>query len=183
MHVVVLSFDEVTERKIRMIWDDLSNKHLSDYHLQRIGKFPHLTVGTLSRENPIDVMIQQIYDIAENFPLIEVYFDKIERFDHSDAMYLKPTTLPDVAILHDELLSLGLIKLDDDHEYYPHITLANHLGPKMDEVFEYLINTYNATRGSIAAINIMEITDNEDVIKATITLNSKYSGEIADDDE
>lgn len=182
MHVVVLSFDEVTERKIRMIWDGLSNKQLSDYHLQRIGKFPHLTVGTLSRESSIDVTIQQIRDITENLPLIEAYFDKIERFDHSDVIYLKPTTIPDISILHDELLSLGLIKLDI-HEYYPHITLANHLGPKTDEVFEYLTNTYNVTRGSITAIKIMEITDNEDVIKATITLNSKYSGEITDDDE
>lgn len=183
MHVVVLSFDEVAERKIRMIWDGLSNKQLSDYHLQRIGKFPHLTVGTLSRESSIDVMTQQIRDIAKKFPLIEVYFDKIERFDHSDVIYLKPTTIPDISILHDEFLSLGLIKLDDIHEYYPHITLANHLGLNTDEVFEYLTNTYNATQGSITAINIMEITDNEDVIKATIALNSKHVGEIIDDDD
>ncbi len=178
MYWVIGLFDEDTDRYIKNIWTELSDRSLTNSTQVQEGK-PHLTLGHYYNINKIDFK-QLMSNCYENKQGIDVTFNSIGTFLNYPTLFLSPIVTKELLDFHTSHHDCFHKYKADAYPYYlpdqwiPHCTLMNKQPiEKLSEAYEYCLPRIDTIAGRITNVALIEmVEDNEESFEAS-TLFSK----------
>ena len=160
---VVLYFDEITEKTIFSIWQNLAKKRLSSYLLD-IGIRPHITLGAFEQAD-----IKSLSDMTRTFAgdtkSFEINLCSVGSFPVSERLiYYLPVPTKQLLGIHSEYynfirpigLNWGNYYLPEN--WVPHCTVAEKVFDEnvFKQTFWYCCNAGIPIKGRITHIGIFE---------------------------
>jgi 2'-5' RNA ligase len=163
MYAVIALFDEETERLMKEIWKELSEKEISFYADEVEDRRPHLTLASYNDIDKHEFMKRMdTYYTAEN--RIDITFSTIGSFLHSGTLFFSPTIttkLTDFHRKHHEYFKSFNDNPDSlylPEKWIPHSTIANRLSPeKLSEAFHFCVYRNTTIRAKINEIAVIQL--------------------------
>ncbi|QDK70279.1 2'-5' RNA ligase family protein [Lactococcus protaetiae] len=161
---LVLKFDDAFNEFIQSVWNIFEKTHLSTYHLDKAGYFPHVTLeSALTQED-----ISSIKDSMDNIGLKSFYvvFDKISIFPHSDTLTLQLSDDRIIAFRNNLRKELSFTGVENPmFPYVPHLTLMNHQGLQAANVGKSMLSNQLIPSGFAVEIALIELSNKTSDIK------------------
>ncbi|GHH99462.1 2'-5' RNA ligase family protein [Neobacillus kokaensis] len=165
MYGLIAIFDETTEQLIKTIWKELYERSISAYAYEVEDRIPHITLASYNNLNISD-FIEQINEIYENQPAIDIKFNSIGSFLNSGALFYSPTMTKDLFEFHANHHKKFEQFNDDPNSLYipdhwiPHCTIANRLSlEKLTEAFHYCTKRISTIQGKIVGVALIDVSD------------------------
>lgn len=159
MYAIVGYFDEVTESKIKKLWEELREKNITDYPYLRTGHLPHLTFASFNECEP--ELLEGFERLTNLHEVIYLRFRLFGSFIKSDSFLLLPDPTSELTELHREIHNLhAAAPLYRPENWIPHMTIANHLTPDQQSAVQHLAHQrLDPFSGNLSKLALIQITE------------------------
>jgi len=162
---VELEFDEKSDRFIREIWQEMSEKEVSSF-LFHSKSVPHITLGMfdIKKENG-EKLVEDIREFCTEISKIEIELSSIGVFKgDKNVLFLAATVTKDLLDLHDRFYEKLKIYRELAWEYYlpdiwvPHVSVAMDVdNDNLYKAMDIVLGKFKKTKATVEKTGIISV--------------------------
>ncbi|WP_164545709.1 2'-5' RNA ligase family protein [Paenibacillus albus] len=173
MYGVVAHFDQNTERYIKQVWKELSDKGISKYAEEVQDRRPHITLAGYNSDVEMEQFIGDFDSFYENKKQLTITLSSLGTFLNTGIVFLAPVPSKELLELHDSHHN-GFDKYLAQAEmqylptnWVPHCTIANRLNEdKLKEAMVYCTKRIERLTAAIVEIAVIKVIYDDNTVKS-----------------